>query len=185
MKSKMNLNKKLKLTIALIIFLFSIAGIVNAQNGTLLDNSQYGIKFNVPSGWKERKVEETTKKDAISYTFDKNDGSIAMMLLAFKVMEVKNLNDLVYTFEKDLTLNIPKRDGDYSELDKGNYDGMSALYKDSEFTEVVYYYRTKVTDGENFAYLLRFIAPSGTFNSSIESELKKIGDSFEPVTAQQ
>ena len=108
-----------------------------------------------------------------------------MMLLAFKVMEVKNLNDLVYTFEKDLTLNIPKRDGDYSEFDKGNYDGMSALYKDSEFTEVVYYYRTKVTDGENFAYLLRFIAPSGTFNSSIESELKKIGDSFEPVTAQQ
>ncbi|MBX7042561.1 MAG: hypothetical protein K1X85_06625 [Ignavibacteria bacterium] len=185
MKSKMNLNMKLSKIIAIMLLSFSFAGVVSAQNGTLLDNSQYGIKFNVPSGWKERKVEETSKKDAISYTFDRNDGSIAMMLLAFKVLEVKNLNDLVYTFEKDLTLNIPKREGDYTEFDKGNYDGMSALYKDSEFTEVVYYYRTKVTDGENFAYLLRFIAPSGTFNSSTESELKKIGDSFEPLTAQE
>ena len=52
------------------------------------------------------------------------------MLLAFKVNEVKNLGDFVYTLEKDLTLNIPKLDGEYKDFDLGNLDGRSAKYSE-------------------------------------------------------
>ena len=143
-------------------------------------DQNFKFKFSLPTGWTERKVEETTKKDAISYSFDKSDGKVAIMLLAFKVNEVKNLIDFVYTLEKDLTLNIPKIDGDYINFDKGNYDGKSAKYKDSEFTEVIYYYRTKLIDGENFTYLLRFITLSSNFNSSVATDIMKIAENFSP-----
>ncbi len=165
-------------------FLIMFCGIARSQDGILIDNAQYGIKFNVPNSWKERKVEETSKKDAISYSFDKNDGSVAMMLIAFRLSEVKNLTDLIYTLEKDLTLNIPKIDGTYSEFDKGNYDGMSAKYKDAEFTEIIYYYRTKYSEGENYAFMLRFITSSSVYNSKIDEEIRKIGDTFEPAGGQ-
>ncbi len=102
------------------------------------------------------------------------------MLLAFKVTEVKNLADFVYTLEKDLTLNIPKRDGDYTDFDMGNYDGKSARYKDTEFTEIIYFYRTKVIDGENFTYLLRFITPTSNFHSGVESDIRKLAENFSP-----
>lgn len=168
-----------KIIPALLILLFTFS-IVSAQDAVSINNTAYRFKFSLPSGWSERKVEETSKQDAISYSFDKSDGKIAVMLLAFKVNDVKNLVDFVYTLEKDLTLNIPKRDGEYSEFDNGNYDGKSAKYKDSEFTEVIYYYRTKVNDGDNFTYLLRFITSSINFNSSVESEIKTIAQGFTP-----
>lgn len=174
----------MKKTIIALITLLMFCGIARSQDGILVENPQYGVKFYVPSSWKERKVEETSKKDAISYSFDKNDGSIAMMLIAFKLSEVKNLNDLVYTLEKDLTLNIPKIDGTYSEFDKGNYDGMSAKYKDTEFTEIIYYFRTKYSEGVNYAYMLRFITSTTVFNPNIEEEIRKMGDTFEPLPGQ-
>lgn len=174
----------MKKTIIALITLLMFCGIARSQDGILVENPQYGVKFYVPNSWKERKVEETSKKDAISYSFDKNDGSIAMMLIAFKLSEVKNLNDLVYTLEKDLTLNIPKIDGTYSEFDKGNYDGMSAKYKDTEFTEIIYYFRTKYSEGVNYAYMLRFITSTTVFNPNIEEEIRKIGDTFEPLPGQ-
>ena len=59
-----------KLIIALITLLM-FCGIARSQDGILVENPQYGVKFNVPNSWKERKVEETSKKDAISYSFDK------------------------------------------------------------------------------------------------------------------
>ena len=151
-----------------------------SQSGIEINDVNYKFKFSLSADWKERQLEETPKKDAISYSFDKNDGKIAIMLLAFKVNEVKNLTDFIYTLEKDLTLNIPKRDGDYTDFDSGNYDGKSAKYKDTEFTEVIYYYRSKIIDGENFTYLLRFITPTSNFNSSTESEIKKIAENFTP-----
>ena len=172
-----------KIILSLLLFVI-IVGTASSQDGTLIDNPQYGIKFYVPNAWKERKVEETSKKDAISYTFDKNDGSIAMMLIAFRLSEVKNLTDLVYTLEKDLTLNIPKIDGTYTEFDKGNYDGISAKYKDAEFTEIIYYFRTKYSEGENYAFMLRFITSTSVFNTKIDEEISKIGDSFEPAGGQ-
>lgn len=174
----------MKKSIIALITLLMFCGIARSQYGILVENPQYGVRFNVPNSWEERKVEETSKKDAISYSFDKNDGSIAMMLIAFKLSEVKNLNDLTYTLEKDLTLNIPKIDGTYSEFDKGNYDGMSAKYKDTEFTEIIYYFRTKYSEGVNYAYMLRFITSTSVFNPNIEEEIRKIGDTFEPLPGQ-
>jgi hypothetical protein len=180
----LNKNNTMKKTVLLFAFSLLLTCNLYSQDGITLDNSQYGIKFLVPAGWKERKVEETSKKDAISYTYDKNDGSIAMMLIAFRMNEVKNLNDLIYTLEKDLTLNIPKREGEYNEFDKGDYDGMSAKYKDAEFTEIIYYFRTKHSDSENFAYMLRFISSTTSFTPKIETEARNLGDSFEPVSGQ-
>ncbi|MEO8208988.1 MAG: hypothetical protein ABI840_00390 [bacterium] len=169
-----------KIISIVISVLFCYSGVF-AQSGVNINDATYKFKFSLPSEWSQRKAEETSKKDAISYSFDKNDGKVAIMLLAFKVNEVKNLSDFVYTLEKDLTLNIPKREGDYSDFDMGNYDGKTSKYKDSEFTEVIYYYRTKVTDGENFTYLLRFITPASNFNSDVEKEIKKIAGNFAPV----
>ena len=106
---------------------------------------------------------------------------MALMLLAFKVNEVKNLTDFIYTLEKDLTLNITKREGDYTDFDSGNYDGKMAEYKDTEFSEVIYYYRTKISEGNNYTYLLRFIVPAMYYNSSVLAEIKKIAGNFSPV----
>ena len=164
--------------IALVLFLFSANGF--SQNKININNENYKLKFSLPEGWTERKVEETNKKDAISYTFDREDGKIAIMMLAFKVNEVKNLNDFVYTLEKDLTLNVPKKDSDYKDFDSGNYDGKSALYKDSEFTEILYYYRTKINEGNNYTYLLRFIVPSSRYHSEIDAEIRKLAENFSP-----
>lgn len=169
--------KKLILTFLPIVFIFSIS---MGQNAIDIKDVNYKFNFTLPSDWTKRKVEETNKKDAISYSFDNKDGKIAIMLLAFKVDEVKNLSDFIYTLEKDLTLNIPKRDGDYSDFDSGNYDGRSALYKDTEFTELIYYYRTKILEGQNYTYLLRFITPTSYFNSSVEKDLRKLTENFTP-----
>jgi hypothetical protein len=169
-----------KILSAFISILF-ISSIVLGQSGVNINDANFKFKFSLPSYWKERQVEETAKKDAISYSFDKSDGKVAIMLLAFKVNEVKNLNDFIYTLEKDLTLNIPKREGEYSNFDQGNYDGKNAKYKDSEFTEVIYYYRSKIIDGENFTYLLRFITLSSNYTPAVENEIKKIAGNFSPV----
>lgn len=168
-----------KINLALISILF-ITTLSFGQSGIEINDVNYKFKFTLTSDWKERQLEETPKKDAISYSFDKNDGKIAIMLLAFKVSEVKNLNDFIYTLEKDLTLNIPKKDGDYTDFDSGNFDGKSAKYKDTEFTEMIYYYRSKIIDGDNYTYLLRFITPTSNFNSGVEEEIKKIAANFTP-----
>lgn len=170
--------KKLILTFLLGLIVSSASF---GQSGVNINDETYNFKFSLPPDWIQRKVEETNKKDAVSYSFDKTDGKIAIMLLAFKVAEVKNLTDFIYTLEKDLTLNIPKRDGEYSDYDSGNYDGKSAKYNDTEFTEVIYFYRTKVMDGENFTYLLRFITPTSNFNAGVEAEIKNLASNFSPV----
>jgi hypothetical protein len=177
---KLKIKKMKKINLTIISFLF-ICSSIFGQSSININDGTYKFKFALPSDWTERKVEETLKKDAISYSFDKDDGKVAIMLLAFKVNEVKNLSDFVYTLEKDLTLNIPKKDGDYTEFDMGNYDGKTAKYKDTEFTEVVYYYRTKINEGQNFTYLLRFITPTSNFNSVLDYEIKKLAVNFAPT----
>lgn len=169
-----------KIIYSIILFLL-VSSSSFGQSAVNINDDTYNFKFSLPPDWVQRKVEQTNKNDAISYSFDKTDGKIAIMLLAFKVAEVKNLTDFIYTLEKDLTLNIPKREGDYTDYDAGNYDGKSANYKDSEFTEVIYFYRTKVMDGENFTYLLRFITPTSNFNSGVEAEIKSLAANFSPV----
>jgi len=172
----------MKTYIIAFISLVLLSGFSDTERAIDINDANYKFKFSLPAGWSERKIEETTKKDAISYSFDNSDGKMAVMLLAFKVNEVKNLADFIYTLEKDLTLNIPKRDGEYDDFDSGNYDGRMARYKDSEFTEVIYYYRTKINEGQNYTYLLRFITPSSFYNSTVESDIKKIAGNFTPVT---
>lgn len=173
--------KVIILTFISVLFMSSFA---RSQNAIDINDVNYKFNFSLNSDWNNRKTEETNKQDAISYSFDKKDGKMALMLLAFKVNEVKNLTDFIYTLEKDLTLNIPKRDGDYTDFDSGNYDGKMAEYKDAEFSEVIYFYRTKINEGNNYTYLLRFIVPSMYFNSSVLSEIKKISANFSPVTGQ-
>lgn len=169
--------RKIILTFISILLLSSFT---KAQSGVDINDESYKFKFSLPKGWSERLLEETSKKDAISYAFDKDDGKIAIMLLAFKVNEVKNLGDFVYTLEKDLTLNIPKIDGEYKDFDLGNLDGRSAKYSDTEFTEILYYYRSKLTEGQNYTYMLRFITPTSNFNPKVEEEIKTLSANFKP-----
>lgn len=171
-----------KITSAIVTFISIVFLSLNLQAQSTIDINDANYKFNLslPSDWKQGNKEETSKQDAISYSFEKKDGKIAIMLLAFKVSDVKNLEDFVYTIEKDLTLNIPKRDGDYTNFDMGNYDGKSGLYKDTEFKEEIYFYRTKINESMNYTYVLRFIVPSSYYNAAAQSEIKKIAGSFAP-----
>jgi len=126
-------------------------------------------------------MKETGDKDAISYSFERKDKKCAIMLLAFKLSSVKNLEDFIYTMEKDVGLNIPTKSGDYTTFDFESYDGKWALYKDAQYTETIYYYRTKMPDApNNFVYMLRFITLKHDYDASIEYEIRKIADSFLP-----
>lgn len=167
--------KKILITLT---FLLSIVFVQNisAQSADVSDNN-YAFKLALGSDWKKSKTEETTNKDAISYTFDKKDGKDAIMLLAFKVESIKSLDDLVYTLEKDMTLNIPKKVGDYTNFTNGNSEGRSAVYKDNEFGEKIYYYRTQNAEGQNYTYMLRFITSLSNFTTA-EKDFDKIAKGF-------
>lgn len=151
---------------------------LSAYADDITDNS-YKFRITLPSDWAKSKTEETSKKDAISYSFDKKDGKNAIMILAFKVTSVKNLDDFIYTLEKDMTLNIPAKSGGYTDFDNGKFDGRMAVYKDSEFVETIYYFRTKNDDGsDNYAYMVRFITAASFYDQAAKSEIKRIADSF-------
>ena len=156
-----------------------LSGIAKSQE---VKDDIYKFKVTLPSQWTKTKTEETSKKDAISYSFEKKDGKNVLMLIAFKVDNVKNLNDFIYTLEKDMTLNIPTRKSDYTDFDMGSFDGRMAVYKDAEFTETIYYYRTKNSASvENYTYMLRFITAASFHNSAVEKEIKSITDTFAPT----
>lgn len=172
-------NKMIKsiFTIFLVIF---ITGKIFA--GDIKDDN-YKFQISIPSGWTNPVVEETAKKDAVSYSLSRSDDKSAILILAFKVNSIKDLSDFVWTIEKDVTMNIPQKGSEvYVQFDRGDYDGMQMNYSDNEFTESIYYYRTKYTDtNANFAYVVRFITPKSAMNFDIESEIKKISDSFKPI----
>ncbi len=169
------------ITITLIILVsFFIAKDIFSQG--LIKDDSYKFKLTLPSDWSVTKTEETDKKDAISYAIEKKDGKNSIMLLAFRVGNVKNIDDLIYTLEKDLTLNIPEKYSDYTDFDYGSYDGRWAVYKDSEFVETIYYYRTKNSDSENnYTYMLRFITDGSYHNSDVEKEIEDIAKTFTPT----
>ena len=142
----------------------------------------YRFTLLLPADWSKTDMKETEDKDAISYSFERKDKKCAIMLLAFKLNTVKNLEDFIYTMEKDISLNIPKRSGDYTASDNGSFDSKSADYKDNQFIENIYYYRTKLPDAPfNYVYMLRFITTSTNMNSDIQYQIKKIADSFLPT----
>ena len=104
------------------------------------------------------------------------------MLLAFKLTAVKNLDDFVYTIEKDATLNIPQKDGDYTVGDATYFDWKIANYNDVYTIEKIYYFRTKEPDApNNFVYVLRFITDKIHNSDELQKQISKIADSFVPT----
>ncbi len=163
----------------LIAFLLIIlTQITFAQKKIDITDDNYKFTISLQEGWMKPKIEETTKKDVISYSFDhKKDSTIQILLLAFKIETIKDLDNFIYVLEKDATLNIPPKSGDYTTFDKGDYDGKMAFYKDLQFTELIYYFRTKRTESkDNYAYMLRFI--STNYNPKVEKMFKEIEEDF-------
>lgn len=160
------------------MFILVLAVSAYAQKKLEIKDDNYKFSLILPDGWQKSKVEETNKKDVIYYTFDhKKDSTSQILILAFKLETVKDLDNFIYVLEKDASLNIPPKSGDYTSFDKGNYDGKFALYKDLQFTELVYYYRTKNAEStDNHAYMLRFI--STNYTSKVEKLFKDIEAEF-------
>ncbi len=172
------LRKFLSAFIAL--YSFANFNLVFADNE--IKNDDYKFKMSLPSDWKQKDIKETLDHDAISYSFENKDKSVTVMLLAFKLSSIKNLDDFIYTMEKDVSLNIPKKSGDYTSADFNSYDMKSGIYKDSQFFENIYYIRTKLVDApNNYVYMLRFICGSSKANNEVENQMKSIAETFKPT----
>ncbi len=168
--------------------IFFISGIIflNSSSGQTagkdIDDYIYKFTFKLPDGWASIDMKETTDKDAISYSFMRDDKKMTIMLLAFKLSSVKNIDDFIYNLEKDISLNIPAKSGEYTETDFGKYDMKSAAYKDNKFDEMIYYYRTKLPESpNNFVYMVRFISEVKDYNSDSETQIKDIISTFKPT----
>lgn len=145
------------------------------------DINDFNFKFTMklPDGWESKDLKETKDKDGISYSFENKDKKMTMMLLAFKLSSVKNIDDFIYNMEKDIALNIPTKSGDYTEQDFGKYDSKYAAYKDDNFEEIIYYFRTKLPDSpNNYVYMIRFITETKDYNSETDSHIKSIASTF-------
>ncbi len=172
---------KTGVVLAFILFLFS-ANLFSQSSDKVVDDITFKFTFKMPAGWEMKDMKETTDKDAISYSFESPDKKMTIMLLAFKLNSVKNIDDFIYNLEKDISLNIPTKSGDYSEQDFGKYDMKNAHYKDNKFDESIYYFRTKLPDApNNYVYMLRFITETKDFNSERETAIKNISATFTPT----
>ena len=171
---------------ALIAANFAFSGdkysLYTTSNDKEITDESFKFTFLLPDNWQKTDMKLTTDNDAISYSFERKDKKCAIMLLAFKLTTVKNLEDFIYTMEKDISLNIPQRDGDFVSVNSETFDGKSAIYKDAQYKEYIYYFRTKLPDApNNFVYMMRFITTHSNINSDIENEIKKISNSFLPT----
>lgn len=155
-------------------------------SNVLLDDREirddaFKFAFLLPSDWKKIDSKITKDNNGISYSF-KRDTVCSIMLLAIRSEQITNLEDFIYTTEKDASLNIPKRNGDYVILDNENYDSKSATYKDAIDVEHIYYFRTKLPDAPyNYVYMLRFITRNWNMNDDLDYQIKKISGSFLPT----
>ena len=172
------------LAILLFTFILSINLLIakDITDGREVNDLTYKFTIVLPNGWDTKDIKETEDKDGISYSFQRKDKHCSIMLLAFKLTTIKNLDDFIYTMEKDISLNIPNRSSDFTAQDANNFDMKSAVYKDAQYTENIYYYRTKLVDApNNYVYMLRFITTNDFNNSDMQSQIKKISDSFLPT----
>ncbi|MCX7877196.1 MAG: hypothetical protein N2510_00990 [Ignavibacteria bacterium] len=145
----------------------------------VINDFNYRFTIKLPSDWETKDLKETADKDGISYSFERKDRKMVIQLLAFKLSSVKNLDDFIYNMEKDISLNIPQRSGDYEEKDFGKYDMKHALYKDNRYVESIYYFRTKLPDSpHNYVYMLRFISEKNDFNTDSENLITTISATF-------
>lgn len=173
-----------KTILSLLVFLFFSASLSYSQpgDGKTVNDVAFKFTFKMPEGWEMKDMKETADKDGISYSFENKDKTMAIMLLAFKLNSVKNIDDFIYNLEKDISLNIPSKTGDYTEQDFGKYDMKSALYKDNKFDESIYYYRTKLPDApNNYVYMVRFITETKNYTSDTEKQIKDISATFTPT----
>lgn len=168
----------MKKLLILLVILFSVTSLM-AQNGKTVTDTHYKFTITLPSKWTARNTVETNKKDVITYSFDRNDGKLILSLIAFKFTDARNLDDFIYTLEKDFNLNIPEKIGGYTEISGDNFKGKWADYKDSDSHERIYYYATTAdSGGEYYCYMLRFIADTKTNVNDVKTEVVSIADSF-------
>jgi hypothetical protein len=145
----------------------------------IINDYNFRFTFKLSNEWETRDLKETSDKDGISYAFEKKNKKLVIQILAFKLSSVKNIDDFIYNIEKDISLNIPQKSGDYQEQDFGKYDMKKAMYKDNKYTEKIYYYRTKLPDSpNNYVYMLRFISENKDYDSATEKEIETLASGF-------
>jgi hypothetical protein len=167
--------------IVLLMINLPLAYSQSADENTI-DDLNFKFTIKLPSEWETKDKKETGDKDGISYSFERKDKKMAIMLLAFKLSSVKNIDDFIYNLEKDISLNIPPKNGEYVEKDSVRYDMKSADYKDNKFAESIFYFRTKLPDASNnYVYMVRFIMNSIDSNSDTESHINNIISTFKPT----
>lgn len=177
-------NHRLNIPSLLSIFLLFIAFSINtvySNTGAdkIIDDFNFKFTFKMPDGWDSKDLKETKDKDGISYSFERKDKKMTIMLLAFKLSSVKNIDDFIYNMENDISLNIPQKTGTYTEQDFNTYDSKSATYKDDKYEEVIYYFRTKLPDApNNYVYMIRFITELPDYNTDTEKQIKAIAETF-------
>jgi hypothetical protein len=179
------IKQKKTLIFILFIFIFSAASesIYAQKNASEIVNENYKFTFIIPQDAFNMRKEENSGKTAITYEFETISGkdTIGVMLLAFKWPDIKKLNDFVYLMEKEVTLDIPQRIGDYEEFDSVYYDGKFAVYKNKVLSHLIYYYRTKDESSENnFTYLLRFKVFSKSFDDRLLQYVREVAGNFNP-----
>ena len=170
-------------TLLLFIFLILLITKYTSAKDWELNDDKYKFTVTLPDNWIKTDNKETSDQDAISYSFEEKDKKCSMMILAFKLTTVKNLEDFIYTMEKDVSLNIPSKTSEYTAFDNGNYDSKSATYKDQQFTEKISYFRTKLPDATyNFVYMIRGITTNDNYNANTDSLINRIISSFLPTS---
>jgi hypothetical protein len=161
------------------ILIIFISTSLFAQNGKTTSDKGYNFSITLTKNWTMRNTVETNKKDVITYSFDKNDGKVTLSLIAFKFANARNLDDFIYTLEKDFNLNIPEKTGGYTDNNGDKYTGKSAEYKDNDSYEKIYYYATTADiSGEYFCYMVRFIVDAKANLNDAKSDINTIADSF-------
>jgi len=176
--------KRILTTILYFIIFFSISDLLFAQkNASEIVSENYKFTFTIPQEAFNLRKEETSEKNAITYEFEStaNSDTIGVLLLAFKYPDIKKLNDFVYHMEKEVSLDIPRRTGDYTEYDSVYHDAKMAVYKNKNLTHVIYYYRTKDESSQyNFTYLLRFKVFTNKYDDEILNYMKAVAANFIP-----
>jgi hypothetical protein len=163
----------MKTILILILFIFTTG--LFAQSDLPVKDENYKFEITFPSGWKNRRMEETDKKDVINYSFERKDGKMAVSIIAFKIEKQKSLDDIIYTLEKDFSLSIPEKTSGYTDISGDNYTGKFAEYRDNDNYEQIYYLTTTINSGGMFySYMVRFICDSKQNITDFKNELDRI-----------
>lgn len=163
----------------LLILSIFITNIISAQ--IKIDNENYKFHIEYSKDWVKGNTVETNKKDVITYSFSKinKKDTITSSIIAFKLPIKTDIDDFIYKLEKDLNLNIPERSGEYTILNEESFNGKSAKYKDTETSEIIYYYSTNKDDsGEYYCYMIRFITNLKYNINDFNFEVSNIINSF-------